>query len=125
MYSACSRGRLGCFVVADFDPTRKSCPSKDFADTVMASKGILPKTDFWKRFPPYEEIEKQIKCDPDECIYYAKSGETQDDIFASSSDSDSERAANRKRPRSKSLLPQSVVDIAMASLLRTAKKPRQ
>jgi hypothetical protein len=55
MYSACSRGRLGCFVVADIDPSitpeTGRCPSRDFAQTIATSRGRLPMTDLWLRFP--------------------------------------------------------------------------
>jgi hypothetical protein len=77
MYSACSRGKLGCFVVADFDgsvdPASGVCPSHDFAATVMASQGVEPKTDFWTRFPEYDDaLRAALAVDPERCIYYTK-----------------------------------------------------
>lgn len=86
----------------------------------------MPKTDFWKRFPPREEIEKQIRCDPDECIYYAKNGEQNevDDSSSSSENSDKADRSSAKCKRPRKNLPRSVVDFALESLLRAAKKPR-
>lgn len=77
MYTACSRGRLGCFVVADLDgsvdPLSGVCPSHDFADTVMASQGQEPRTDLWRQFPEYsDDLRAKLAVDPDACVYYSK-----------------------------------------------------
>jgi hypothetical protein len=76
IYSACSRGKRGCIVVADFDrsanPASGKCPSRDFATTVMTSKDVLPRTEFWSRFPKYDEggFANALVVDPESCIHY-------------------------------------------------------
>lgn len=100
MYSACSRGKLGCFVVADFDPAidpaSGRCPSRDFADTVMASAGVEPKTDFWLRFPEYEKIKDAIRVDPEACLYYANREKGD-----GGGDDEEEKGPRRQQPQNK------------------------
>ena len=76
LYTACSRGKVRCFVVADMDATpanERRCPSRDFVDAVMTSKGVVPKTEFFARFPAYDAaLAARIAVDPEACVYYVK-----------------------------------------------------
>jgi RecA/RadA recombinase len=77
LYSACSRGKVACFVFADIDdkihPSSGKCPSRDFASTVMSSKGIETKSELWKRLPEYDAATADaLRVDPEACVYYTK-----------------------------------------------------
>jgi hypothetical protein len=80
IYTACSRGKRGCFVLADMDPSivsaSGSCPSRDFEQAVMSDKDVVPKSDFWRRFPAYESVRDEIAVDPESCVYYTKKKRT-------------------------------------------------
>jgi hypothetical protein len=123
VYSGCSRAGAKCFVLADFDrsvtPESGRCPSRDFVETVMAGKDVVPKSDFWMRFPVFADVEQALRFDADTCAYDAKKGGDGYQSGSSSSSSSSSSLLTKKRK------PKKLIDAAeFVKAQHNSKRPK-
>jgi hypothetical protein len=88
VYTACSRGKRRCIVVADMDqhitPESGKCPSHDFMTTATSDSRVsygerhLPCSRFYARFPKFADIDGSTLAAPQQCSA-SDSGEDDDE----------------------------------------------